>query len=197
MGDIPVVITGFRSPAEIQGFIDQYSGSLRVSAIYLSANARLRFERCKARDREDAPHTLDDFIHRDDLQRKMGLDAIQKDNGIREIKNEGTIKALQSGIIDVCGLKHIDLSRPKEVTISSEARLEERILCALHTTQEYLTTTEIARHIAEGERGRRLHGSGIVGGLRLRVKLVIQKECRADGERVDDQQSEPRKDGGK
>ena len=49
--NIPVIITGFRSPKEIDSFVNQYEGPFEVKAVYIDAEASLRFQRSLKRDR--------------------------------------------------------------------------------------------------------------------------------------------------
>lgn len=83
---IPMVITGFRSPIEVEQFIQRYIGGLNVEVIYIESDEKIRFERNLLRNRSDVVNTFAEFRKKDLQQFKMGLSVI------KESYNEGTLK---------------------------------------------------------------------------------------------------------
>jgi cytidylate kinase/inosine/xanthosine triphosphate pyrophosphatase family protein len=174
LDDWPVVITGFRSPNEVSGLIDRYSGALDVVALYLTAGEEIRFLRCIERDREDAPSTLDAFRCRDNIQRKMGLDGIASLNGLVQLKNEGSIQSLQDNLIEACGLKDPFRIEERPPHYPLDAKLEQRILSALSTDDAFLTTTEIAHRIERLYGDRRTNKNNVSRYFNQRLKAYFR-----------------------
>lgn len=74
-GYAPVVVTGFRSPAEIEDLSARLEGTAKVLVIFLEADFQTRLERAVARNRE--PMDAEKLTRRDDQEVRMGLDKIQ------------------------------------------------------------------------------------------------------------------------
>lgn len=149
IGDLPLIITGFRSLREIETFKENYSGSHSIEVIYIDADQQKRFERNVNRGRHDKVSTRDDFTIRDEQQLKMGLMQIKLELKDKTITNNGTVQEYLDSVM----LKY-KLNRESNRSISyrtlnlKKPRLENAILLSLvsqlNNQDEYLTTTEIA-----------------------------------------------------
>lgn len=147
-----IVITGFRSPTELEMFRKDYRGPADVECWYIQARQITRFNRSRARGRHDAVETLGDFRNRDRLQNSMGLDKVRRLLRDGTVRNELTIDCY----LDFC-VRKLGVT-PTEFTWPTIKELHERptslenavlIVLALHgleSTQE-LSTTQIAHEM--------------------------------------------------
>ena len=90
-----IIIDGCRSQDEIIVFKKTFGNDLTVVA--LITNQRTRFERLKARAREDDIKTRDDLRARDQREVRCGLDKVMKAADIK-LKNDGTVEDLRKGM---------------------------------------------------------------------------------------------------
>lgn len=155
----PIVITGFRSPEEIDIFMKYFDDEMHTKVVYVDANVELRFERNIRRRRMDSNPTLEEFQKDDRKQFLMGLSEMA-DRYFNEslIVNESTPKDYFSQFTDryqneIPFLKERSLSiydvPPNRINGKS---LEEVIVLTLYTTAgdgSYYSTTEISHLIAE------------------------------------------------
>jgi inosine/xanthosine triphosphate pyrophosphatase family protein/adenylate kinase family enzyme len=88
---IPMVITGFRSPIEVEQFINKYSGGLNIEVIYIEAKDEIRFQRNIIRNRNDVVDTFELFQKKDLKQFKMGLTIIKDTYTSGVLNNESTL----------------------------------------------------------------------------------------------------------
>lgn len=65
------IVDGCRGEAELEVFREAFGEGVRVIAIH--ASARTRYERLRARDRKDAPRSLEEFRERDRREMSWGL----------------------------------------------------------------------------------------------------------------------------
>ena len=79
----PVIITGFRSPLEIDWFCDHYSGNLSIEIVYVDAEQEARYQRSVNRRRDGEAANKQEFLFRDKQQATMGLTDVQ----VRYCKN--------------------------------------------------------------------------------------------------------------
>jgi adenylate kinase family enzyme/inosine/xanthosine triphosphate pyrophosphatase family protein len=147
-----IVITGFRSPKEIEIFKSKYRGPAEVACWYIEASQDIRFRRSVSRARHDAAPSVETFQTRDDLQLKMGLKAIRKLLRDSTIVNEGTIQGYVRTVTDKFDCKPIKFVWPKNMELHERpTSLEDAILISLARQSQVktggLTTTQIAHHL--------------------------------------------------
>lgn len=151
IGDIPVIITGFRSPKEIEFFTQRYDGPYRVEAVYIEADYDKRYDRCLKRCRDEKSLSKKEFLHRDRQQLDMGLKIIKRQLRAKSISNNQDMNTYVRAFLSKYKLMTID----KDVLIKElknrPAKLEDAILITLSNDKniidKYLTTTEIAHLI--------------------------------------------------
>lgn len=80
-----LVITGFRSPQEINILEIELSG-IAIETLYIDSSLEIRYQRNRKRNRADAPISLPEFRQKNDAQNAMGLDAIRAQS--KTIQNE-------------------------------------------------------------------------------------------------------------
>ena len=148
---MPVIVTGFRSPSEIEWFCRHYDGKYTVEVVFITADQKVRYSRSMQRCREGEADGWDDFVERDKQQESMGLGELEKKLSGYRIENNASLEEyferfealyaeqLQEAVVDGIARHPV-----------SSAKLEERILLALAEqwlTRNYFTTTEIAQFI--------------------------------------------------
>lgn len=148
-----VVITGFRSPEETRLFAERYAGSSDIQAVFLKADVQTRFERSQKRDREDALATLTEFGQRDDVQRSMGLAAIEQISSF-SVSNNDSLDTFYRNFTDTFCLEEFPFDPEKACVINRfERTLEGRILLFFlidelsSGAKKSYTTTEISNGI--------------------------------------------------
>jgi hypothetical protein len=149
----PIVISGFRSPAEIE-FITRTLAlqGKRFRTIFVNADENIRFQRLQARMRPGDDITK--FRARDNQQRRMGLDLIRGLNSTELLANTGT----SANYLDTIDLQ-VGMAPRDEIDISAalvriatikEVKLEDAILIALlnawssDEARPFFSTTQIA-----------------------------------------------------
>lgn len=147
-----VVVTGFRSPKEIEIFLRDYSGPSQVLCWFIDASQRIRLNRSRQRARGDALTTMAAFKKRDTVQLRMGLSRIRKDLKDRFISNEGTIESYLTLCAQKLNAIQCKLRWPKPADLHERpVSLEEAILLGLAIVERQgkkkLSTTEIAHQL--------------------------------------------------
>jgi dephospho-CoA kinase/inosine/xanthosine triphosphate pyrophosphatase family protein len=147
-----VVVTGFRSPREIELFKRDYRGPSQIVCWFVDASQDVRFGRSCARGRHDAPPTLASFKKRDAVQLQMGLRDIRR--RLREgiVTNEGTIQHYVTSCVQKLNAPTCKVSLSKVTDLHERPNsLEETILVGLAVLErrgtKVLSTTEIARQL--------------------------------------------------
>lgn len=74
---VPVIVTGFRSAAEIEWFRDHYMGKYPVEIVYVTADQAIRSARSLIRQREGEAENWEAFVRRDTQQAAMGLTELE------------------------------------------------------------------------------------------------------------------------
>lgn len=145
--DAPFVITGFRSPKEIENFRKKYRGPNRVEPIFIDADADTRFHRSLARKRNTDITSEKDFYDRDKQQLRMGLGDVKKRLRSNFIANNSSFESYFDSVLDK--YPSIPLATSKSACLPKErpVLLDEAIMISLLNEEKYLTTTEIAHHI--------------------------------------------------
>ncbi|MBA4222776.1 MAG: hypothetical protein C0458_18770 [Methylobacterium sp.] len=155
----PIVISGFRSPLEVELLRQAMKRHGRTSTErFVIANEEVRYARLQARARPGDNLTLDQFRERDCQQRRMGLDMISDLPDMLTIRNEGSVDAYLQQVDELAGGgSGLDLDIPKAISALDRVRevaLQEAILIALLTVWEnkesrkFYTTTDIAALIS-------------------------------------------------
>jgi dephospho-CoA kinase len=91
--NVPVVISGFRSPKEIEWFTRFYKGTYAIEVIYIMADESLRFARTLSRNRSNDLQDHDAFVLRELQQAAMGLSDIEKQFAYNRIENNDSLEA--------------------------------------------------------------------------------------------------------
>ncbi len=145
----PVIVTGFRSAAEIEWFRDHYMGKYPVEIVYVTADQAIRYERSSVRRREGEAEDREAFEQRDAQQAAMGLAELEKCFVSNRIENNGSLESyFNSFEVRYPQIPlQFDVKNKLKNKVSSGS-LEELILLALAEkwqSREYFTTTEIAQ----------------------------------------------------
>lgn len=152
---IPIVITGFRDPREIESFLSNYKGDFGINIVYVDTDQGIRYIRFikRGRDPLDENVTLDDFKKKDEQQNNMGLPLIKTQLSSTIITNNETFEDYYS-----CFEKQFanQLMSSKEYIVRAtpklfmKGRLQTAIVLTLldqSNLKKYYTTTEIAHLI--------------------------------------------------
>lgn len=146
--DPPFIITGFRSPEELEFFTKRYKGLNTICPVYIEADSRKRYQRNLDRGREGDLCSEKYFHNRDKQQLRMGLKKIEAKLKSKVIFNNSDFESYFQSFLEKYPL--VSLSKNKiSPTIPKErpTELEEAILIALLNEDQYLTTTKIAHRI--------------------------------------------------
>jgi dephospho-CoA kinase len=149
-----VVVTGFRSPNEIEIFKRDYQGPTEIECWYIQAKRGTRFNRSITRGRQDAPQTIGTFRDRDLVQQGMGLGQIRLLLRKTTVVNELTIQEYLDGCARKLGVRAKEFRWPSvQELYERPTSLEEAILIGLAVTsrksQLELSTTQIAHKLNE------------------------------------------------
>ena len=148
----PTVVTGFRSPAEVEWFRRHYVGRYVIEPVFVTAEQKTRFERLVHRQRTGDSRDYDDFVRKDEQQFSMGLRELNDELSGAILHNDRTIAQY---------LRHFELRYSLETPparkghdpaqFAAQIPLEVAVLVTLDRagSQNYFTTTEIARMIDE------------------------------------------------
>lgn len=151
---VPIVVTGFRSPLELDHFIGHAKSIYDVAVAYVDADELTRYERARKRKREDSPEDFEQFKLRSSDQMGMGLSLIKARPEIISFDNSGSKHELHKFAASCAirnnrfGLGGVDVSR--------FGSLEIAIISVLGGRDESssVTTTEIAALINAEIEGR-------------------------------------------
>ncbi len=155
--DIPFIITGFRSPKEIEAFENWLGSTEKVKKIYIDCNLNERFRRDQLRNRNDKSKDLKKFDAKNKQQEEMGLGQIKSsiDFSTNKILNEKTIPEFYSDFetlyeVDLEYAKYFKINKHTAPKYIKNKKLQNTIISALNDTnpEYYYTTTEIA-HLIE------------------------------------------------
>lgn len=153
----PIVISGFRSPAEIKYIKEKFGRRWQFDTIFIEADQDERFRRAQARARPGESQDADKFRQRDDQQVRMGLSEIR--DIAERLPNDDTYEVYISRIERLILNPTIN-----EVQIADSIRvlsaigdvgLQDAVLIALLSvwtddeTRQFYSTTEIARLVAD------------------------------------------------
>lgn len=143
----PVVVTGFRSPLEVDWFQRYYMGGYPIVVVYVTADAALRIERSVIRQRDDEAGNRENFDRRDAQQAAMGLDDMERQFMPDRIENNGSLKSFFNNFeTRYVQSQQRGYMSDKAGHLTAD-KLESLILLTLldkWSSREYFTTTEIA-----------------------------------------------------
>jgi inosine/xanthosine triphosphate pyrophosphatase family protein/adenylate kinase family enzyme len=150
------VVTGFRTPKEIEWFNKSYSPS-DTRMVYIDADYSIRFVRWLNRQRDSIAYTKDRFSQLNQLQDIMGLVEVKKMTTIIQYDNSQDglspfLKDFQQEIIKAEPI--INKNELADLKKIQKIQLEKAILLVLalkyqENESSYYTTTEISYHINE------------------------------------------------
>jgi len=154
----PVIITGFRSPAEVDWFSHHYAGKYTIEVIYVAADENVRYSRSLARRRDGEAENRDVFVRRDVQQAAMGLTEIERCFIFNRLENNGSLEEYFANF-EACYIENSrqEFMEKEALGISLPTKLEDLILLALAKMwqgREYFTTTEIAHLINQLTEGK-------------------------------------------
>jgi inosine/xanthosine triphosphate pyrophosphatase family protein/adenylate kinase family enzyme len=161
---LPFVVTGFRSPKEVDSLINGLPRTSRILLIYLDAHEELRFARYLSRGREESI-SQEEFHERDLNQLKMGLDQMQSTLAMESVWNNLQKADMYDAFEKVLGKTGANpaaaAAKAKSLGEHQAARfpLEAAILTALlpqSASGNFFTTAEIARLINSNESSQRM-----------------------------------------
>lgn len=146
---LPVIITGFRSPAELDWFSSNYSGSFAIEVVFVDAEQQIRYLRSVDRQRQGEAESKEDFLLRDSQQAEMGLTEFRVRYSDNIITNNATLEKYFDAFEQRYNknLVKVKIDHKLSKTLNVLGELEKQILFALAThrdCKQYFTTTEIA-----------------------------------------------------
>ena len=161
--EVPVIITGFRSPDEMPILV---RSARNFRFIFIEADIQIRFQRSLQRSREDVVPDFQKFANRDSIQDQMGLSLIRKLEVFQAQKNENTLRSYFREFSRIQKLSAFGKLPHKNLTYQkfngASLTLQSAILLALlfdmRIEHRYLTTTEIANLINANLRIARVFG---------------------------------------
>ncbi|MBC7661595.1 MAG: AAA family ATPase [Chitinophagaceae bacterium] len=142
-----VIVTGFRSPNELDALQKELGSSHQVVPIFIHSSVEVRLERSIKRQREAVSPAS--FAKRDRQERSMGLDEIEKIAIRSTLSNNGSSVLAYTKLFYKKFNKEIEsLSNSIHETDGvSMGNLERLIIQALLNAEVALTTSEIAKAI--------------------------------------------------
>lgn len=153
----PVVVTGFRSPLEVDWFQRYYMGGYPIVVVYVTADSTLRFERSVIRQRDDGADNRERFKQRDAQQAAMGLEALERRFLPDRLENNDTLERF----FDSFETRYVQNQQRSYMTADAgyliAGKLESLILLTLldkWSSREYFTTTEIAHLLNQNLDGK-------------------------------------------
>ncbi|WJN60973.1 non-canonical purine NTP pyrophosphatase [Pseudomonas sp. SO81] len=155
-----LVITGFRSPKEIEILRSELSG-IDLEVIFIESSLQVRYERNIKRRRSDALMTIEDFESKNEVQNSMGLSEIASSAKI--ILNEGSlIGYIRSSLDHLTNGAQLIPFKCDVSGVNDFLLLEQAVLVSMLIDRKRgllpLTTTQIARNMQENIPGLRRKG---------------------------------------
>lgn len=155
IGNLPIVVTGFRSPLEVINFQTKLALDNNYKLIYLDAEKEIRYKRWVERKRDVQPLTIEEFTANNAIQDEIGLSDIKKLECIKlynNFQNKDDFFQYLTNELNLLDSKEFNIEW-KLARISKNNTLEELILFTLlheylHNDEyEYFTTTKISHMI--------------------------------------------------
>jgi len=141
--DAPFIISGFRTPIEVEIFTTSHNRHTHV--VFIDTKQSIRYERCLARKRDDAAYTFDKFQKKDLQQYNMGIDLLEKNTKDR-LANDLSYEDYYKSFNQIYGIDILGF--PRNVKKLEDLRLENLILLALYKYNDnFFTTAQIAKII--------------------------------------------------
>lgn len=143
----PVVVTGFRSPLEVDWFQKYYMGGYPIVVVYVVTDVELRFERSVIRQRDGEADNRKTFDQRDAQQAAMGLRELERRFLLDRVENNGSLESFFNNF-EARYIQNQQRGYMSDKTGHlTGGKLENLILLTLAdkwSNREYFTTTEIA-----------------------------------------------------
>ncbi|TAN70163.1 MAG: hypothetical protein EPN17_06425 [Methylobacter sp.] len=152
-----VVVTGFRSPLEVDWFQRYYMDGYPIVVVYVAADAALRFDRSVIRQRDDEAANRERFNQRDAQQAAMGLEELEKRFELNQLENNGSLEHFFNGFETRYVQSQQRSYMADNAGYLTAGKLESLILLTLldkWSSQEYFTTTEIAHLLNQSLDGK-------------------------------------------
>lgn len=152
-----VVITGFRSPLEVDWFQRYYMGGYPIVVVYVAADTALRFERSGIRQRDDEASNRATFDRRDAQQALMGLEELERRFMPNRIENNDSLKQFFNNFETRYVQNQQSSYMSDNAGYLTAGTLESLILLTLldkWSSKEYFTTTEIAHMLNQSIDGK-------------------------------------------
>ncbi len=152
-----VVVTGFRSPLEVEWFQRYYLDGYPIVIVYVTADTALRFERSVSRQRDGEANNRETFDRRDAQQAAMGLEELERRFLLDRIENNDGLEDFFNSFETryIHNQQHSYMAdKSGYLTVG---KLESLILLALldkWSSREYFTTTEIAHLLNQSLDGK-------------------------------------------
>lgn len=144
---LPVVVTGFRSPLEVEWFKRNYMGYYPIVVVYVNADTELRFKRSVNRQRDDHPDDRERFDQRDAQQAAMGLAKLAKEHALEQLQNnidpDSFFTCFQERYIQDSDREYFT-DKTDGLTAGKLEGLILKTLADNWSGREFYTTTEIA-----------------------------------------------------
>lgn len=153
----PLVVTGFRSPLEVDWFQRYYMGSYPIVVVYIAADAVLRFERSVIRQRDGEATNRETFNLRDAQQSAMGLEELEKRFLADRLENNGSLESFFNNFETRYVQNQQRSHMSDKIGHLAAGKLESLILLTLldkWSSREYFTTTEIAHLLNQSLEGK-------------------------------------------
>lgn len=152
IGNAPVIITGFRSPKEVEIFEELYPRSNNIEVIYVDASFQLRFDRYVKRARHGQRISKPEFMLENERQNEMGLNTIGERYCEDHLNNDLSFSDFHELFNSMYGQDIESLkANSKCDNLSAPSQLEDAILIAMMSSElrKYRSTTEISKLIEE------------------------------------------------
>ncbi|WGT34693.1 non-canonical purine NTP pyrophosphatase [Pseudomonas atacamensis] len=156
-----LVITGFRSPKEIEILQEELS-EIELEVLFIESSLETRYQRNIKRNRSDAPISFSEFEGKNEIQNAMGLSAIASEAKV--IANESSLTTyIRSAVTSLTNEAQLipfvcDIS-----TTTYFLPLEQAILVSMLIDHKNgvlpLTTTQIAKNMKDNLRNLRRKGN--------------------------------------
>jgi len=146
--NIPTIITGFRSPKELERFLYLYDGPYKTKSVLIEADFDLRWERNINRNKLKQSPTKEEFLAINTQQLNMGLRKIIEQLHLDNIVNNKSIDFYLNEFISKYKVTPLKRNKCKLEDLKKiPEKLEVAILLTLINSQDkvdnYLTTTQI------------------------------------------------------
>lgn len=149
-----VVITGFRTPAELKYFTENSPLQGNEISIFIIANYEIRFQRWVNRNRDISDNLKEKFDKINQIQKEIGILSISELENFTQLENNSTFNDYYDLFDETFLTRKPEKNKINHIDFSAlqPTSLEDAILFTLandyrSSDQAYLTTTAISRKI--------------------------------------------------